>query len=164
MQCLCWYPYAHMFLCLFHQVISWRERRKAPPDGQSSTLMCMNQRHMRPKGWLKASYTRWGCLLSTALACLSPVSTLNPLCQLVGNAAASALSIWTSVGPRFFSISLSVTFSPDKWTNAPDSARCNGQHMQSEVADSREDRSWRPGWLCYWILQRRRCEGQLFWL
>lgn len=55
-----------------------------------------------------------------------------------------------------------VTFSPNKWTNAPDSARCNRQHVQLEVADTREDRSWRPGWICYWILQGRRWDSRLF--
>lgn len=102
MRFICWYPSTHMFLCLLHQVILWRGRRKAPPDGQSSTLMYTNQRHMRPRGWLKASCMRWGCLLSTALACLSPVSTPNPSCLLVRNPAAFTLSIWTSVGLRFF--------------------------------------------------------------
>lgn len=71
------------FLC---QVISWRGRRKAPPDGQSSTLMYMIQLHMRLRGWLRVFCMRWGCLLSTALACLHQVSPPNPLCLLVRTA------------------------------------------------------------------------------
>ncbi len=70
-------------LFFLRQVISWRERRKAPLDGRSSTLTYMTQPHMRPRGWLKAFCMRWGCLLSTALACLSQASTPNPSCLLV---------------------------------------------------------------------------------
>lgn len=100
-KCICWYPSAHTSVCLCCQAISWRGRRKAPPDGLSSTLMCTNQRRMRPRGWLKESCMRWGCLLSTALACLRPVSPPNPSCLLVGILVASMCCI-SLVVVRFF--------------------------------------------------------------
>lgn len=70
-------------LFILHQVISWRGRRRALPDGQSSTLTYMIRPHMRLRGWLKVFCMRWGFLLSTALACLNQVSTPNPSCLSV---------------------------------------------------------------------------------
>lgn len=66
-----------------NKVISWNERRKAPLDGQSWTLMFTNQPHMKLRGWLKESSMKWGCLPLTASACLSQVSTPNPSCPSV---------------------------------------------------------------------------------
>lgn len=77
------FPMFMFSLFVPHQVISWRGRRRAPPDGQSSTLMYMNRPHMRLRGWLKAFCMRWGCLLSTASACLSQASAPSPSCLLV---------------------------------------------------------------------------------
>lgn len=93
-------PVFMVFLFYLHQVISWRGRRKAPPDGQNSTLMYMNQLHMRPRGWLKVFCMRWGCLLSTALACLRQVSALNPSCLLVRMLSPS-FSAFSPSQPRY---------------------------------------------------------------
>lgn len=116
--CLCF----TVSLFLLHQVISWRGRRKAPPDGQNSTLMFMNRLHMRLRGWLKVLCMRWGCLPSTALACLHQVSPPNPSCQLVRIAAiftpsfsASSICVSTHLqSTQWFSwVSLSVPLSPN---------------------------------------------------
>lgn len=70
-------------LFFLHQVISWRGRRRAPPDGQSSTLMYITPPRTRLRGWLRVFCMRWGCSLSTASACLHQVSPPNPSCLLV---------------------------------------------------------------------------------
>lgn len=82
----------YAFSVLLYQVTSWRGRRKALADGQSSTLMYTNRPHTRLRGWLKVFCTRWGCLRSTASACLSQVSAPNPSCPLVRITAISTPS------------------------------------------------------------------------